>query len=203
MNDAGPPNQIRHPTSPRPADDAPALALPPGDLWVFGYGSLMWNPGFVHLEAVPAHIHGYHRSLCVWSWVHRGTREAPGLVLGLDGGGSCVGMAYRVAPAHRQRTVEYLYAREMVTRVYFPVLRTVRLAHRGAVRALTFAVDREHRQYAGKLSARVAADTVLRAEGKSGANTEYLANTLAHLRELGIHCPLLESVQRAVSHRTP
>lgn len=198
MNDAGPPGPVQRQRASLPSDGAPTLPLPPGDLWVFGYGSLMWNPGFPHLEALPAVIHGYHRSLCVWSWVHRGTREAPGLVLGLDRGGSCVGMVYRVAAHERQRTVDYLYAREMVTSVYYPMLRLVRPRDRDLVRALTFAVDRGHRQYAGKLPVRQAADTVLRAAGRSGDNREYLANTLAHLRELGIHCPSLESIQRAV-----
>nr|MCU0831318.1 gamma-glutamylcyclotransferase [Rhizobiaceae bacterium] len=89
-----------------------------GDLWVFGYGSLMWRPGFVHEEALPARLTGYHRALCVRSLVHRGTPERPGLVLGLDKGGSCKGIAFRVTADRRDAVVDYLRARELVTNVY-------------------------------------------------------------------------------------
>jgi cation transport protein ChaC len=128
-------------------------------MWVFGYGSLMWKPGFPHDEARLAHIHGYHRALCVWSWVHRGTRARPGLVLGLDAGGSCVGIAHRVVAADRDSVVEYLYARELVTHVYMPVVRPIRIEDVGTAAALTFVADRGHDQYAGKLSAVEAART--------------------------------------------
>ena len=89
-----------------------------GDFWVFGYGSLMWRPGFDHLGAVRAHLHGYHRALCVRSFVHRGAEQRPGLVLGLDKGGSCVGLAFRVEAGKREATVDYLRERELVTHVY-------------------------------------------------------------------------------------
>lgn len=204
-----PPDPMQHVTamidSPAPPGDAtspaddPVAELPAGDLWVFGYGSLMWNPGFPHGQARLARIHGYHRSLCVWSWVHRGTRERPGLVLGLDRGGSCLGIAHRVAAAHRDETVRYLYARELVTHVYIPVIRPIRIPELGTVAALTFVVDRDHDQYAGKLSATEAAWTVRHARGASGANPEYFANTMAHLEELGIRCPHLSAIERALA----
>jgi cation transport protein ChaC len=168
-------------------------------MWVFGYGSLMWKPGFPHDEARLAHIHGYHRALCVWSWVHRGTRARPGLVLGLDAGGSCVGIAHRVAAADRDSVVEYLYARELVTHVYMPVVRPIRIEDVGTVAALTFVADRGHDQYAGKLSAVEAARTIRGARGQSGANPEYFANTMAHLEELGIGCPRLKEIERALA----
>jgi cation transport protein ChaC len=171
-----------------------ALTLPRGDLWVFGYGSLMWKPGFPHAEVRAARIHGYHRALCVWSWVYRGTQANPGLVVGLDTGGSCVGRAFRVVPAHKGATVQYLYQREMVTRVYVPVLAPVRLDNGRQVKALTFIVDRTHAQYAGKLGAEQAAVTIRRARGKGGANTDYIANTVAHLDELGIADSLLHEI---------
>src|SRR6201988_3951365 len=95
------------------------------DLWVFGYGSLMWRPGFEHIEQVPARLIGEHRALCVYSFDHRGTPEKPGLVLGLDRGGACRGIAFRVAPEQRKATVEYLRAREQTTHVYREVMRSV------------------------------------------------------------------------------
>ncbi len=171
-----------------------SLVLPDGDLWVFGYGSLMWKPGFAHVEVRPARIHGYHRALCVWSWVYRGSETAPGLVAGLDAGGSCVGRAFRVAQAHTDATARYLFAREMVTRVYVPVMAPVRLNDGRKVEALTFVVDRRHAQYAGKLNAEEAAATVRRAHGKGGANSDYIANTVAHLDKLGIAESLLHEV---------
>src|SRR3954454_21993452 len=96
-----------------------------GDLWVFGYGSLMWRPGFEFIEQVPARLIGEHRALCVYSFVHRGTPERPGLVLGLDRGGACRGVAFRVPQKHRLATVAYLRAREQVTSVYREVMRSV------------------------------------------------------------------------------
>lgn len=177
----------------------PIAALPAGDMWVFGYGSLMWRPGFPATRALRAHVHGYHRDLCVWSWVHRGNRAYPGLVLGLDRGGSCVGIAHRVDAAKREEVIAYLYARELVTDVYVPVVRTIRIDGEGVEPALTFAVDRRHPQYAGRVAAALAARTVRHARGESGANIEYFANTMAHLDALGIHCPRLDRIRRELS----
>ncbi len=182
--------------------DRVRLALPAGDLWVFGYGSLMWRPGFEFVEAHTARLHGYHRALCVWSWVHRGTREAPGLVFGLDLGGACVGRALRVPEAEKKAVVDYLCEREMVTPVYRPALRRLHLPGR-VVRALVFAVDRGHPQYAGRLDAQRAAVVVGRARGRSGANAEYLANTVAHLDALGVRDRRLHRVQRLVEQSVP
>jgi glutathione-specific gamma-glutamylcyclotransferase len=121
--------------------------------WVFGYGSLMWNPGFEYGESEPALIHGFHRSLCVYSFVHRGTEGRPGLVLGLDRGGSCHGMAFRVEPAKWQDTLAYLRSREQVTAVYGEMRLPARLLNSGRrIECLTYVVDRAHRQYAGKLT---------------------------------------------------
>lgn len=172
--------------------------LPAGDMWVFGYGSLMWKPGFPHRDERLSRIHGYHRALCVWSWVHRGTETRPGLVLGLDRGGSCLGVAHRVAASDRDATVRYLYARELVTHVYVPVVRAIRIDGLGTVAALTFVVDRDHPQYAGRLAPGEAAATIRGARGKSGANPEYFRNTMEHLRALGIHCPRLADIERAL-----
>src|SRR5256885_16558684 len=123
-----------------------------GDLWVFGYGSLMWRPGFEFIEKVPARLIGEHRALCVYSFVHRGTPEKPGLVLGLDRGGACRGIAFRVAEPNRAATVAYLRAREQVTSVYREVMRAVWLENdaRQRVSALTYVVDRSEERRVGK-----------------------------------------------------
>src|ERR1700716_2529859 len=120
------------------------------DLWVFAYGSLMWRPDFPYVERLEARLVGAHRALCVYSFVHRGTPERPGLVLGLDRGGACRGIAYRVAAARREGTLAYLREREQVTKVYLETMRRVTLAS-GEANAVVFVVDRSHPQYAGRL----------------------------------------------------
>src|SRR5918999_497695 len=130
-------------------------SLPRGDdFWVFAYGSLIWRPGFAHLERVPARLVGAHRALCVFSHVHRGTPERPGLVLGLDQGGACRGVAYRVAARLLEDTIAYLRAREQVTAVYRELVRGIALDGKPERRvdALCYAVDRGHPQYAGRLT---------------------------------------------------
>jgi len=165
-----------------------------GDFWVFGYGSLIWRPGFAHVETQRAHLHGYRRSLCVRSYVHRGTPERPGLVLGLDRGGSCVGLAFRVPGDLRDEVVTYLRARELVTNVYLERTHTIRLDTGGAVEAICYVVDRGHEQYAGSLDEAEAARIVSGAIGESGRNEEYVLNTLQHLEALGIRDHWLERV---------
>ena len=123
----------------------------PSDLWVFGYGSLMWRPGFPFVESGPGRLRGYHRSLCVLSHVHRGTPERPGLVLGLDRGGSCRGMAFRVAGPDAASTLAYLREREQVTAVYVERVLGVTLDDGRRIAAVTYLVDRRHPQYAGRL----------------------------------------------------
>src|SRR3984957_1733561 len=125
-----------------------------GDLWVFGYGSLMWRPGFDALERVPARLIGLHRALCVYSFVHRGTPERPGLVFGLDRGGMCRGIAYRVAAAAREEAIADLRGREQVSSVYLETMRRIELedASTRPVRALCYTAYRGHVQYAGRLT---------------------------------------------------
>ncbi|MDD7909472.1 gamma-glutamylcyclotransferase [Pseudovibrio exalbescens] len=171
------------------------------DLWVFGYGSLIWRPGFDYEEAVPALLRGAHRSLCVYSWVHRGTQDDPGLVFGLDRGGSCRGMAFRVAAKNRDRTITYLREREQQTMVYRETVRGVQLDGRphDPVQALTYVADRSHAQYAGALPLEEQLKIVLSAKGQSGANPEYVINTARHMRELGIRDHGLEWLEKELT----
>src|SRR5690606_24145444 len=173
------------------------------DLWIFGYGSLMWRPGFVFDEAVAARLLGARRSLCVYSVVHRGSKRHPGLVLGLDAGGSCDGIAFRVRRGEERHVRHYLKAREQVTRVYRDVIRPVALLEGEArrVRALCFLVNNKHRQYAGRLPLARQAHLVRAGRGQSGPNIEYVATTVRHLAELGIAEPRLSRLLPMVGVR--
>lgn len=157
-----------------------------GDFWVFGYGSLIWRPGFEALERQKARVFGLHRSLCVYSWVHRGTRERPGLVFGLDRGGSCHGLAYKVAGKNREAVVSYLREREMVTNVYREHDCLLALNSGEKVRALTYVIDRSHPQYAGKLDLERQVEIIVGARGQSGENPDYVLSTAQHLETHGI-----------------
>lgn len=172
-----------------------------GDFWVFGYGSLIWRPGFAHVETQRARLHGFRRSLCVYSWVHRGTRERPGLVLGLDYGGSCVGLAFRVPGEMRYEVIHYLRERELVTNVYLERTLAVRLDGGEIVKAICYVVDRGHEQYAGSLTAAEAASVVKGATGQSGVNEDYVLSTLGHLETLGIRDRWLEEVGGIIGWR--
>ncbi len=169
-----------------------------GDFWVFGYGSLMWRPGFDYAESRRARLHGWRRALCVKSFVHRGTEARPGLVLGLDSGGSCIGMAFRVRDESRDDVLAYLRERELVTNVYREQIKAVTLDSGDKVPALCYVVDRSHRQYAGRIDAREAAEIVRGASGQSGANPDYVFSTVEHLRSMRIRDHWLETVDCAL-----
>ena len=172
-----------------------ALAREP--LWVFGYGSLMWRPGFPVRAALRARLNGWERALCVWSVHHRGRPGAEGLVLGLRPGGSCWGVVYEVPGEARQATLAYLAQRELVTAVYLPRLVTVQTA-RGRIRALTFVADTAHLQYARHLSEARAAQVVARATGLSGHNRDYLETTVRRIGSLGFRDEALQRLLRRV-----
>ncbi|MBT9370799.1 gamma-glutamylcyclotransferase [Rhizobium sp. CSW-27] len=169
------------------------------EFWVFGYGSLMWNPGFDYEMRLGARAHGYRRSLCVRSFVHRGTPERPGLVLGLDRGGSCRGVAFRVAEAKREAVLDYLRQRELVTHVYLERHLPLLLEDGRQVKAVGYVVDRGHPQYAGALEVEEAARIVHVSRGQSGPNHAYVANTVAHLKDMGIRDHWLEGVAACVA----
>jgi len=168
--------------------------LPPGALWVFGYASLMWSPGFAYREKQGGFVYGYHRALCIFSHRHRGTRERPGLVMGLCRGGSCWGMAYRLANRGQRDILAALWRREMRNYVYLPRLVAVRLGGGRVVRALTFVADQTHHQFAGDLDVEHTARLVAQGRGGRGPNIDYLQRTLAHMHALGVRDPHLDRV---------
>lgn len=172
-----------------------------GQVWIFGYGSLMWNPGFAFAERVPALLHGYHRAFCIYSHRYRGTKDKPGLVLGLQPGGSCRGIAYRIEHVARAAVHAYLKEREMNNGVYHERRLSVALADGRRVMAQAYVVDATHPQYTGKLPrARVAA-LICQGKGERGACADYLANTVRHLDALGIKDGPMHALQRAVEGR--
>jgi glutathione-specific gamma-glutamylcyclotransferase len=186
-----------------PETEAPPMAR--GGIWVFAYGALMWNPGFEYGECLPARLYGYHRALCILSIRARGTREVPGLVHGLDKGGSCAGRAYRVSPEGWPEIRAFLYEREMMTGVYVPTFLNIALADGGRVPAYCFVAKRDHDQYMGRLSDERIVDYLLQGHGERGPAIDYLANTVEHLDALGIRDGVLHRIldrARAVQAET-
>jgi len=169
-------------------------------LWVFGYGSLMWSPGFEHDARTVARLHGYSRSFCMWSIHHRGTAENPGLVLALDqhAGAACDGLALRVRAGQEADTLAYLRERELISSAYLEKTLPLELSDGQQVQAVTYVVDAGHVQYCGGLALEKQADVIAQAVGGRGPNTDYLYNTAAHLAELGIHDADLQWLSRRV-----
>ena len=179
------------------------MATESGDLWVFGYGSLMWRPGFSYRERHLATLTGYHRSLCIFSHVHRGTPEMPGLVLGLDRGGKCRGVAFAVEGPERDATLAYLREREQATSVYLERHAKVRLDDGRVVRAVTYVADRQHPQYAGRLPTEDLLRLVNQGVGISGANPDYVRATHEQLIEMGVSDPILAGIAARLSQGAP
>lgn len=171
--------------------------------WVFGYGSLMWRPGFPYADRKPATLHGRRRAFCIYSVHHRGTYERPGLVLGLAPGGACRGMAYRIAEADWPTVYAYLLEREQPTETYIEARRSVRLAEGRVVESLVFLSDVHHPQWAGALSLERQAELIAGATGLSGRNVDYLRDLVEHLRREGICDRRQESLLALVEAREP
>ncbi len=163
-------------------------------MWVFGYGSLLWNPGFPVARNVVATLDNYARSFCMRSIHHRGTEEKPGLVLALDEvpGATCRGMALAVADGHEQQTLDYLRERELISSAYLEKDLAITLQHGETVSAVTYVIDPHHVQYCGGLPLEEQAQIIVGAIGGRGPNTEYLFNTTDHLAEVGLHDPDLD-----------
>lgn len=163
--------------------------------WIFGYGSLMWQPGFCCLQARPARLSGYHRRLSVYSYHYRGTPEKPGLVLGLDRGGSCKGLAFHISDGDWKDTLALVRKREMITGIYREIIKQVYLEGEDQpVVAVTYAVNRSHGQYAAPQSPLKTMVLVNQGHGQSGSCSDYVRNTIAHLRSMHIHDPGLEQL---------
>ncbi len=171
--------------------------MPRGDLWVFGYGSLMWAPEFSYEERRAGLVHGYHRALCILSSRYRGTPEKPGLVMGLCRGGSCWGMAFRVHNGRARQVLDALWKREMLNRVYMPKFVPVAVGGAQRVHALAFVADTEHRNFVCELDVNGRARLVAQGVGQRGACVDYIRNTLDHMRELGMHDPHLSRILEA------
>ncbi|MFT4936146.1 MAG: cation transport protein ChaC [Pseudoalteromonas distincta] len=169
--------------------------------WVFGYGSLMWRPGFSFVERSSAILHGRRRAFCIYSVHHRGTYERPGLVLGLAPGGSVRGAAYRVAEADWPEVYAYLMEREQPTETYVEAWRPVRLADGRRVESLVFLSDLSHPQWAGALPLERQAELISGAVGLSGPNEDYLRDLLGHLRDEGVRDRAMEDLLLKVEIR--
>lgn len=157
------------------------------ELWVFGYGSLMWRPGFEYVEKAPAKCIGYQRKFCIYSTVYRGTPEDAGLVLGLDVGGETTGMAFRVAPENKVKVMEYLREREQINDVYHEILHPLDIVGHGKKMAIFYVAIDGHEQYAGDLTKDQQAEIIARSAGGMGSNRDYLFNSHNILLELDIH----------------
>ncbi len=171
-----------------------------GQLWIFGYGSLIWEPGFAHAERAIARLDGWHRSFCMRSIHHRGTPGAPGLVLALDAapGARCHGVAFAVPEAEGAVVLDYLRARELISAAYLETELPLALADGRRVQAVAYVIDPEHEQYCGGLPLAEQARIIARAHGGRGSNAAYLFNTAAHLAELGIEDPELTALAARV-----
>ncbi|MHB8667592.1 MAG: gamma-glutamylcyclotransferase [Burkholderiales bacterium] len=160
-------------------------AEPGADCWVFGYGSLVWNPLFHFEEKRVVTTHGYHRSFCLWSRINRGTLDRPGLVLGLDRGGRCRGVAYRIAQEHAENELRLVWRREMMTGAYVP--RWVNVTDgETTFRAVTFTINRASPSYAGRLPPETIIDRLTTCHGRMGPGMDYLVRTAEALRACGI-----------------
>jgi cation transport protein ChaC len=173
---------------------------PGEEAWVFAYGSLMWNPALEFAESSACRVQGWHRSFCFWTPLGRGTPELPGLMLALERGGSCEGIAYRLAPHQVRSELAILWNREMLAGFYQPQWVPATLRDGRTVTAVTFEVDDKHCQYCGGLPIEKQAHHLAFAEGRRGACREYLVNTATHARALGIHDPYIEDMVARVAH---
>jgi len=170
------------------------IAHPEGDFWVFGYASLMWNPEFEYLRSETACLNNFHRCLCLWSVEYRGTPERPGLVMGLDNGGSCMGRAFLISERNAPEIIAQLNEREMITGAYRSSMESLQLGTGEQVEGVCLVARHDHPQYAPRLAQQVIIDLVRNAHGERGSNREYVLNTVSHLREMGMLDDTLDTI---------
>ncbi len=197
-----PPGTVFRPEAEVEADlDAALKQHPPGeDVWLFGYGSLMWNPAFHFEERRGGIVRGWHRRYCLWLHGGRGSPEKPGLMLALDRGGSCAGILFRVAAAHARDELLLVWRRELFTDAYKARWVSAQTSA-GPVRAVTFVANRLYRSYAGRLDEQEIAARLALASGTLGSCREYLTETLGALRSVGLRDRTLERLQRLVRNQ--
>lgn len=172
--------------------------LPAGsDIWLFGYGSLMWNPTINYEERIPARVYGYHRQFCLWTLMGRGSPERPGLMLALQSGGSCDGFAYKVSPKIADEELAIVWNREMISGAYVPRIVTLHTDD-GEVPGIAFVINRQHERYAGRLEPDNMIDALAHAEGPIGRCCDYLFSTVEHMDELGIGDGAMHDLARRV-----
>ncbi|MBI1942943.1 MAG: gamma-glutamylcyclotransferase [Betaproteobacteria bacterium] len=174
-----------------------ACAPRPRAVWIFGYGSLMWNPALRYAERRPARIHGFHREFCLLARAGRGSPERPGLMMSLEPGGSCHGVAYRLHAGAVETELDIVWRREMLTRAYRPVWVAAR-TDRGTAHAIAFAANLEHERYRGGLDEETMARYLASGAGPLGRCCDYLFDTVAHLRAMGIRDRRMEALERRV-----
>lgn len=166
----------------------------PTNYWVFGYGSLMWRPGFEHVASAPARLDGFSRDMCLTSIHYRGTVEKPGMVCGLGPGGVCHGRAFKIAPEKINSVITYLDERELISYIYIPRHLMLEFADGTSAIARAYLPDATHAQFAGHWSVAAKAQHIAQGVGSEGSSVEYLSNIVTHLRELGIADAHLESL---------
>lgn len=179
-----------------------ARAPRPREVWVFAFGSLIWNPTFHFTERRTARIHGFHRQFCLWARAGRGSPERPGLMLSLESGGSCTGVAYRLPRRAEATELDVIWRREMFTMAYRPVW-TLARTPKGPVHAVAFSANRSHERYAPGLEDKAIARFLATGAGPMGRCCDYLFETVAHLRQLGIRDRRLEALEAKVRRKLP
>lgn len=174
------------------------ILQPDGDFWFFAYGSLMWNPEFTYLRSETARLHGFHRCLCLWSVEYRGSVAQPGLVMGLDRGGSCTGQAYLISQSAAPAIIDKLNEREMITGAYQSKLKPLKLQSGEKVNGVCLIARRDHPQYAPNLDRHTIIDIVRKAKGKRGSNRTYVLNTARKMQQMGMLDRGLEEVSKGL-----
>jgi cation transport protein ChaC len=172
---------------------------PSDDLWLFAYGSLMWNPEMEFTERRRAVLRGWHRRFCLWQWRYRGTASTPGLMMALDRGGSCTGVAFRIAAPGVSDKLAKVWKREMIGKAYRPLWITVEGPSRERLTAITFVADPKSHRYAGRLDEALVARHIATACGHAGPNATYLLETFLHCEETGIRDKMLSRMAAMVA----